>query len=143
MPVAVGFHPYFKLTDSTREQWTISVGAQKHWILSPQKIPTGETESIERLFTNPKGAALKDYNLDDVFSDLTPDAQGRTHMIVKGNASARRNARSQLAVRSRVGAKSGPQNDPNFIAFDRWPASDAMNLAQKACPEPVDFSWWT
>jgi aldose 1-epimerase len=33
MPVAVGFHPYYKLTDSTREQWTISVGAQKHWIL--------------------------------------------------------------------------------------------------------------
>src|SRR6266853_581257 len=30
MPVAVGFHPYYKLTDSLREEWTISVGARKH-----------------------------------------------------------------------------------------------------------------
>ena len=28
MPVAIGFHPYFQLTDSTRDEWTISVGAQ-------------------------------------------------------------------------------------------------------------------
>src|SRR5882672_4131667 len=75
MPVAIGFHPYYKLTDSTREQWTISVGAQTHWILSPQKLPTGETESIERFFPNPQEASLKDYNLDDVFSDLTRDRQ--------------------------------------------------------------------
>ena len=25
MPVAVGFHPYFQLTDSKRDEWTISV----------------------------------------------------------------------------------------------------------------------
>ena len=133
MPVAVGFHPYYKLTDSTREQWTISVGAQKHWILSPQKIPTGETESIERLFTNPQGAALEDYNLDDVFSDLTPDAQGLAHMIVKGK-------RQQLDVmlgpnwRSVVvwSPNPGPQNDPNFIAFEPMAGiTDAMNLAHK------------
>src|SRR6058998_222106 len=54
MPVAVGFHPYFKLTDSTRQEWTISVGARTHWILSSQKIPTGETEPIEKLFATPQ-----------------------------------------------------------------------------------------
>src|SRR5262245_26530948 len=84
MPVAIGFHPYYKLTDSTREDWTISVGALKHWLLSSTKIPTGETEPVERFFPNPQAAALKDYNLDDVFSDLARDAQGRAHMIVKG-----------------------------------------------------------
>jgi aldose 1-epimerase len=133
MPVAVGFHPYYRLTDSTREQWTISVGAQTHWILSPQKIPTGETEPIERLFANPKGAALKDYNLDDVFSDLTPDGQGLAHMIVTG-------IRQQLDVmldrnwRSVVvwSPNPGPQNDPNFIAFEPMAGiTDAMNLAHK------------
>src|SRR5215471_1636824 len=74
MPVAIGFHPYYKLTDSTREEWTISVGAQKHWLLSAAKIPTGEIEPVEKLFVNPQGAALKDYNLDDVFSDLVRDS---------------------------------------------------------------------
>lgn len=133
MPIAVGFHPYYKLTDSTREQWTISVGAQTHWILSPQKIPTGETEPIERLFPNPHAASLKDYILDDVFSDLTRDAQGMSHMIVKGK-------RQQLDVlldpnwRSVVvwAPNPGPQNDPNFIAFEPMAGiTDAMNLAHK------------
>src|SRR5215813_7363064 len=32
MPVSVGFHPYYKLTDSMRGEWTISVGAAKHWV---------------------------------------------------------------------------------------------------------------
>jgi aldose 1-epimerase len=133
MPVAVGFHPYYKLTDSPREEWTISVGARTHWILSPQKIPTGETEPIDRLFADPQGASLKDYNLDDVFSDLTPDAQGRAHMIVRGK-------RQQLDVmlgpnwRSVVvwSPNPGPQIDPNFIAFEPMAGiTDAMNLAHK------------
>ena len=29
MPVSIGSHPYFQLTDSPRGDWTISVGAQK------------------------------------------------------------------------------------------------------------------
>src|SRR6266550_388273 len=37
MPVAIGFHPYYKLTDSNREEWTISVGARKRWLLAPTK----------------------------------------------------------------------------------------------------------
>ena len=28
MPVAIGFHPYFRLTDSLRDEWTDSVGAR-------------------------------------------------------------------------------------------------------------------
>src|SRR5207244_1192365 len=70
MPVAVGFHPYFQLTDSTREEWSISVPARTHWILGPTKVPTGATERIETLMPDPQAVALKDYNLDDVFSDL-------------------------------------------------------------------------
>src|SRR3954451_2072483 len=27
MPVAIGFHPYFRLTDSPRDQWTLSIAA--------------------------------------------------------------------------------------------------------------------
>src|SRR5262245_57762983 len=42
MPVAIGFHPYFQLTDSTREDWVLSIGAKTHWLLAQNKIPTGE-----------------------------------------------------------------------------------------------------
>ena len=84
MPVSVGFHPYFKLTDSTRDEWTFSVPAKTHWILEPTKVPTGETEPVEQLFPNPQSAALKDYNLDDVFTDLVRDGQGRATVRLEG-----------------------------------------------------------
>jgi len=145
MPVAIGFHPYYRLTDSMREEWTISVGARKRWILAPTKVPTGETEPIENLFPNPQSAALKDYNLDDVFSDLVRDAQGRAHMVLKGK-------RQQLDImigpnwpaiviwspnpngagRGSNAPARGTQNDPNFIAFEPMAGiTNAMNLAQK------------
>lgn len=84
MPVSVGFHPYLKLTDSTRDEWIISVPAKTHWLLAQSKVPTGETEPIEQLFPDPRSAALKDYNLDDVFSDLVRDEQGRAHAHIAG-----------------------------------------------------------
>jgi aldose 1-epimerase len=140
MPVAVGFHPYYKLTDSTREEWTISVVALPHRILSAAKIPTGETEPVEKFFANPQGAALKDYSLDEVFSDLVRDAQNRAHMIVKGKSQ-----QLDIALDSNwpavviwspkpnaTVARGGPPNDPNFVAFEPMAGiTDAMNLAQK------------
>jgi aldose 1-epimerase len=84
MPVAIGFHPYFQLSDSPRNDWTLSVAAATHWVLAPNKIPTGQTEPIERLFPNPRSAALRDYNLDDVFSDLIRDSRGRATITVAG-----------------------------------------------------------
>src|SRR5262245_42072078 len=86
MPVAVGFHPYFQLTDAPRDSWTLAVPARTHWLLSPAKVPTGETEPIERLFPDPAAVPLGKYNLDDVFSDLVRDAGGRTTVSVKGRS---------------------------------------------------------
>src|SRR5438876_10268800 len=83
MPVAIGFHPYYQLTDSPREEWTVTVPAKTRWLLSGVKVPTGETEPADKIFPNGKGQ-LKDYNLDDVFGDLERDAQGRAHVFLKG-----------------------------------------------------------
>src|SRR5206468_2940093 len=84
MPVSIGFHPYFQLTGSTRDDWTISVGARTEWLLNPDKIPTGETRPIQRLFPDPQAAALKDYDLDHVFGDLVRDDSGHAVMTVRG-----------------------------------------------------------
>jgi len=83
MPVSLGYHPYYQLTDSPREEWTVAIPARTRWLLSYQKVPTGETESVDKFFPGGKGA-LKDYNLDDVFSDLVKDAQGRSTVTLKG-----------------------------------------------------------
>jgi aldose 1-epimerase len=85
MPVAIGFHPYFQLTDSPRDQWTLSLGARTRWLLALNKIPTGETEPVERLFERP-AATLAEYNVDDVFSDLVRDSSGRARMSVAGKS---------------------------------------------------------
>ena len=84
MPVAIGFHPYYQLTDSPREDWTVTIPAKTRWLLSGVKVPTGETEPADKIFPNGKGQ-LKDYNLDDVFGDLQRDAQGRAHVFLKAD----------------------------------------------------------
>jgi aldose 1-epimerase len=86
MPVAIGFHPYFQLTDSVREDWTISVGAKTQWLLADNKIPTGETQPIEKFFPDRRAVPLKDFDLDHVFGDLDRDAQGRATVSVKGKS---------------------------------------------------------
>jgi len=141
MPVAVGFHPYFKLTDSTREEWTISVGARTHWKLGATKIPTGETEPIENFFSKPQSAALTDYNLDDVFGDLVRDGQDRSHTVMKGKRQQLEivvdpNWRSLVIFSPNPNATGrrgqGGQSDPNFIAIEPMAGiTDAMNLAHK------------
>ena len=84
MPVAIGFHPYFQLTDSPREAWRLSVGANTHWLLDSNTLPTGQTEPITRLLPDPKHVLVKDVTLDDIFTDLERDDRGRATMSLTG-----------------------------------------------------------
>lgn len=155
MPVAIGFHPYFRLTDTPREEWMLNVGAKTHWKLSPDKIPTGETEPIENFFANPKAVALKDYALDHVFGDLARDAAGRAVVAVQGKQQRLEvvlgpnykalvmfspGARpAAAAANGRGGGGRGPQ-DRNFIALEPMAGiTDSMNLAQKGLYKELQY----
>jgi aldose 1-epimerase len=87
MPVVIGFHPIFHLPDGNRNDWTVSVDAKTHWIEIPERLPTGETQPIENFFKADRTAIhLKDYGLvDDVFTDLVRDANGRATMRLSYN----------------------------------------------------------
>jgi aldose 1-epimerase len=134
MPVAIGYHPYFQLTDSTRDQWTISVGARTEWLLSPEKLPTGETRPITQLFPDPARIPLRDFDLDHVFGDLVAGASGRAVMSVKGRA-------QQLDVlfgpKYRAAVIYAPAPRPggpaqNFICFEPMAGiTNALNLAHR------------
>jgi len=163
MPVAIGFHPYFQLTDSSREDWTLSVGAKTHWLLAQTKVPTGETEPIEKFLPTPKAVALKDVDLDDVFSDLERDAQGRSVTSFKGRSQQLEivlgpnfkalvlyspnpaNARGGGA--GRAGAAPNPAANRGFMAIEPMVGiTDSMNLAQKGLYKelqsvPAGGSW--
>jgi aldose 1-epimerase len=136
MPVSIGYHPYFQLTDSPREEWTIAVGARTEWLLSPDKLPTGETRPITALFPDPSRIALRDFDLDHVFGDLERDGSGRATMRVKGRSQqldvlVGPNYRAMViyAPTSRAGQPSANQN---FICFEPMAAiTNAMNLAHR------------
>ncbi len=87
MPVVVGFHPIFELPDGNRDDWTVSLDAKTHWIEIPQRLPTGETQPIENFFGADRTTiALKKYALiDDVFTDLVRDLNGRATMRLMYN----------------------------------------------------------
>jgi aldose 1-epimerase len=88
MPVSIGFHPFFQLSDSKRSAWTLDVGAKTHLLLADTKVPTGRTEPAAAFFGGDPHAVpmsrFADRTIDDVFSDLERDAQGRASVSVRG-----------------------------------------------------------
>ncbi len=80
MPVAIGFHPYFQVTDAPRDEWQVSIPAKDQVVLSPTLVPTGERKP------SPYGSpfSLKGVQLDDVFTNLTGrefSVQGKSEKI--------------------------------------------------------------
>jgi aldose 1-epimerase len=147
MPVSVGFHPYFQLTDSPRDEWHLAIGARTHWKLQPTKLPTGDTEPIAQFLPDPKHVAVKDVMLDDIFTDLERDASGRAMLSLSGNTQ-----RIDVVVGPKFKTAlvyTPPMNNPNrgggpgangapgvpmrgSVAFEPMAAiTNALNLSQK------------
>jgi len=128
MPVAIGFHPYYQLTDSPRDEWTLSVGARTHWLLTPNKVPTGETEPIERFFPTPASTPLREYSLDDVFTDLARDGEGRATISVAGKSQ-----RLDIVVGANYRAVTiwSPKDRPFICVEPTAGIIDALNLAAR------------
>ncbi len=141
MPVAIGFHPYLQLTDSTRADWIIHISARTHYLLQPDKIPTGATEPITNEFKDPDAAPLRQYNLDDVFGELIRNDQGRAVFSVTGKhqkVSIEFGPKFQAAVIYSPNPETippipgRPPQDPNFICFEPMASiTDALNLEQE------------
>ncbi len=134
MPVAIGFHPFYQLTDSTRDDWTISIGAKTHYLLASTKVPTGETEPITKMFPDPNNIPLKNYDLDDVYGDLVRDSSGRAEMILKGPGTQQVHVMLGEHYKSVVvwAPTAGYMQNRNFVCFEPMSGiTDALNLAQK------------
>lgn len=142
MPVSIGFHPYFQLTDSPRDEWRLTVAARTRWVLDGRKLPTGSTVPANELLPGPD-TVLADYNLDDVFSDLVRDGAGNATMRVSGR-------RQRLDVvlgpnfrtvviwapnpsgRGRGGQGDSAPAERNFICIEPMAAiSNALNMAPR------------
>jgi aldose 1-epimerase len=67
MPLSIGYHPYFQLSDSPRDEWKLHIAAREQAVLSEKMIPTGERRPIALADPLP----LAGVELDTVFTGLT------------------------------------------------------------------------
>jgi aldose 1-epimerase len=127
MPIAIGFHPYFQLTDSPRDEWRISVDARVRWKLDARKLPTGETEPLSQLF-NQVPLPLRTVSLDDVFGDLIRDRRGRSTMSVLGR---KQRIDVEFGPNYRAAVVYAPPGR-EFICFEPMAGiTNAVNMAHK------------
>ena len=122
IPLVIGFHPYFRLHDSMRDDWTVHIAAREQLVLNGALIPTGERHLLE--FSDPYH--LNGGQVDNVFTGLTPSADGRAYFWVQGRTeriTVTYGPKYPVAV---VYAPSGRE----FICFEPMSAvTNAFNLA--------------
>lgn len=122
MPVAVGYHPYFRLHDAPRDGWKVHLAARDHLVLNNQLIPTGESYPSE--FSDPY--PLKGRQLDDVFTNLVRGADGRARFWVEG---AKERVTVTYGAKYSVAVVYAPPSR-DFICFEPMSAiTNAFNLA--------------
>jgi aldose 1-epimerase len=123
MPVGVGYHPYFRLHDSPRNSWTVTLPAKESYVLSGSLVATGEKKPMPYKTTQ----ALQGIALDDVLGGLTPGESGRTEFAVQG-------AKERIAVlygpKYPVAVVYSPA-DRDFVCFEPMSGpTNAFNLKQ-------------
>jgi aldose 1-epimerase len=79
MPVAIGFHPYFQIPDIPRDEWIAHLSARIHVVADEHQVPTGEMRPLDL----PNPLPLRGQTLDDGFTDLERDADGRARFRVE------------------------------------------------------------
>jgi aldose 1-epimerase len=137
IPVAIGFHPYFQLTDSSREDWRLSVAARTHWLLDSNKLPTGQTQPITAMLPDPKNVLVKDVTLDDIFTDLERDQNGNATMTLVGKAQqldvvVGAKFKTILVLSRDNNANRMPATARGTVAFEPMAAiTNALNLSHK------------
>lgn len=82
LPLSLGYHPYFQLTDSPRDGWKVHLAARENVELSNLLVPTGATTPNNR----PDPYPLQGSQLDNVFTGLVRDNAGNAVFSVTGKA---------------------------------------------------------
>ncbi len=124
MPVSLGYHTYYRINDAPRDQWKVHLAARDHLALSKELIPTGERKPVA--FADP--LPLAGTMLDDVFTNLVRDADGRAAFFVAGE-------------REKISVVFGPKytvavvyapTGRDFICFEPMTGvTNAFNLAHR------------
>jgi aldose 1-epimerase len=110
MPVVIGFHPYFHLPGVQREEIAIHIPARTHVVVDERLLPTGERKP----FGLPAPTPLAGRALDDVFTDLARDTEGRAWFRMEGGG---RKLEVAFGPKWIVGTVWSPANE-DFVCFE-------------------------
>jgi aldose 1-epimerase len=79
MPLVTGFHPFYRIPEVPRDQWTAHIPARKAVITDDRLIPTGEFKPMDLADSFP----LKGRTLDNGYTDLVRDPDGRAMFSIE------------------------------------------------------------
>ncbi|MEI9975740.1 MAG: aldose 1-epimerase [Ignavibacteriota bacterium] len=100
MPLVLGFHPYYRIPDIPRDEWTGHIPARQAVVTDSRLIPTGEFKPMDL----PDRFPLKGLTLDNGYRDLVRDTEGRAVFSIEaGGKKVEALFRAQLPGRRRVG----------------------------------------
>jgi aldose 1-epimerase len=117
MPLAIGFHPYFRIPDVPRNDWVGRIPARRRVVTDTRLIPTGQYKPMD--LADP--FLLENRTLDDGFVDLDRDPDGRARFYI---------ASSGKMVEVLFG--------PKWQAAVVWEPNDGKGLPQQfICFEPM------
>jgi aldose 1-epimerase len=122
MPLSLGYHTYYRIDDSPRDDWKVHIPAREHVEVSETLIPTGEFKPASLSDPQP----LRDFRLDDGFTGLVRDSAGRSEFWVQGKT---QKIKVVFGPRYNVAVVFAPPGR-DFICFEPMVGvTNAFNLA--------------
>ncbi len=122
MPLALGYHTYYRIDDSPRDEWNLHVPARNHVEVSELLIPTGEYRPSPLSDPQP----LRGFRLDDGYTDLIRDSAGKAEFLLVG---VKQKIRVIFGPKYPVAVVFAPEGR-DFVCFEPMTGvTNAINLA--------------
>jgi aldose 1-epimerase len=129
MPLAIGFHSFFRIPGVPRDEWVAHFPARVHVIADEHNIPTGEMRALDV----PNPLPLRGQKLDDGFTDLERDTDGRAHFSIEAGSKMVETLFGPKYPVATIWLPVDPQGRPHeFICFEPLTAIiNGINLAHE------------
>jgi aldose 1-epimerase len=115
MPVVIGYHPFFQIPGIPRDEWVAHIPARIHVIPGEHNIPSGEMRPMDL----PNPFPLKGQRLDEGFTSLERDAEGRAHFWIESGGKKVETLFGPKFSVATIWLPSGPGGQPReFICFE-------------------------
>jgi aldose 1-epimerase len=80
MPLSLGYHTYYRIDDSPRDECSVHIPARSQVAVSDTLVPTGEMKPVT--LSDPQ--SLRGFRLDDGFTSLVRNSAGKVEFWVQG-----------------------------------------------------------